>query len=102
MIRNLAFDLHPVRLCQLPARITYAALQDAVIRQQQEALRIMVEPPSRVDAGPGEVVRKYGAAILVAELAEHPEGLVEKDEARHWNDLDQQFAMCLKFAHVTV
>jgi hypothetical protein len=77
-------------------------LQDAVICQQQEALRIMVEPTRRVDAGPGDVVCKDGAAILVAELAEHPEGLVEEDEARHGNDLGQQLAMWLKFAHVTV
>jgi hypothetical protein len=78
---NFPFDLRPVSLRQLPARLADAGLKDAVVREQQQAFGIEVQAAGRVHAG---LVDKGGEGDLVAlgtELAHDLIGLVEQQQA---------------------
>lgn len=82
-LRDFALHLHPVGLGQLPARVADACLQRAVVGEQQQAFGIVVEASGRVNAGQVDEIGQHRATVLVAELAEHQEGLVEKNQAGH-------------------
>jgi hypothetical protein len=82
-VRDFPFHLHPVGLGQFPARIADACLQRAAVGQQQQTLGIMIQAPGRMHAGQGNEVRQGRPVLFGAELAEHLEGLVEKDQAGH-------------------
>ena len=58
-------------------------LQSAVVGQDQQSFRVLVESPGRVDIGNRDVGREIGHAVLAGELAEHTVGLVEQNQGGH-------------------
>ena len=64
-------------------------MQLSVIRQQQEAFRVIVKPAGRVDGGNSKPVGEGGAdgavrtAFLVGKLAKNPERFIEQNQRCH-------------------
>jgi hypothetical protein len=58
-------------------------LQPAVIRQQEQALGIPVQPARRVDIFYRNEIRQGTAATRIRKLAEHIKGLVEQNQQGH-------------------
>jgi len=82
LIRD-AFHLDPIAFGLFVPGMGDAVLQSAVVRQQQQALAILVETPGRIHAWQVDKIGQDGACSGVAELAEHAKRLVEDDESRH-------------------
>src|SRR5690606_8160859 len=82
--RRDAFDLHPVTLRQFTAWLRDAGLEFAVVREQEQALTVGIEPPGRIDAGFAHVVLEGRPGLRtvrrLAELADHSVGLVQKNQ----------------------
>ena len=65
---RLTLYLNPVSLGHFSPRVTYTMLQCAVVREQQQTFRILVETAGRVNAGDRDVVGESGGWLLAAEL----------------------------------
>jgi Zn-dependent M28 family amino/carboxypeptidase len=76
-----ALDLGPVGLPGAVARVAEPGLQGAVVGQHDQPLAVMVKPASRVHARHRDIVRQRRLPAAAAELAQHPEGLVEKQQS---------------------
>ena len=65
------------------ARIGDLLLQGAVIREQQQPLRVVIQAPGRPETRGREIVGQRGPALVIAELAEYTKGFVEQDNTGH-------------------
>jgi hypothetical protein len=85
LFARFALDLHHVGLG--PLELRRADLRDAgaVVGEQQQAFGIGIEAPGRIHLGRQAVAGERGPRrrFAVGELAQHPEGLVEKGSSPH-------------------
>ncbi len=74
-----AADLHDVGLGDLVARMGHALGEVAVVRDQDQALAVLLEPPGRVETEGhvAEVIDDLGASHVGRRRADHAGGLVE-------------------------
>jgi len=75
--------LHPIPLGELVPRVRDGGLQLPVVGEHHQALAVGIEASGGVDAGHAHEVGEAGVAALGRELADHAEGLVEKQKATH-------------------
>lgn len=74
------FNLHPVALCQLVARIGNPRLQDSIISQYNQTFRISIQATSGIDLGNRYVVSQREPPVRICKLRQNPVGLVEQYE----------------------
>lgn len=77
VIAGLTFDLDTIGLGLLVLRMADAVNQFAVIAQQKQPLRVIVQAPGRIDARYVDHVGKSIPAFTVRELGQHTIGFVQ-------------------------
>ena len=74
------FDLRPIGFGQLVFRFGNAGLQGTVVREQQQAFAVVVEPSCCAHLRYRNVFGERASAFLVGELAQDIEWFVDQDE----------------------
>ncbi len=77
VVGELAFQLYPVGLGLLVARVGNAVNQGTIIAEQQQAFGVVIQPTCSVDPGHADHVGQGGAAFPVGKLGKHSVGLVQ-------------------------
>jgi hypothetical protein len=76
-----AFNLRPVHFFDAVPRVADQRLQPPGVRQQQQALAVIVETTGRVKPGQRQVVGEAATVPVGRKPRQHPEWLIEKNES---------------------
>lgn len=79
-VGRLAFNLRKIALGKLVAGIGDPGLEGSVIRKQQKAFRIRIQPPGRIHARNGNEIREGFPTLYRRELGQDAKWLVEQQQ----------------------